>query len=83
MLIKADTKRTGIIPKEAFVQACERAGANLTREEINKLVDYFHYGSTQIDFVRMAKDLNLSGERLDFFSNQTRRANHSNNLKMY
>jgi len=63
LLIKADKNKTGIITKDAFIQACEKSGANLTKEELKRVLDYFNHGSSHIDFVKMAKDLNLAGER--------------------
>lgn len=58
-LSRLDQSRSGSVSKNAFQQACQQAGVNLSRDEIKRISQLFPASQLNngIDFLRMSTDL--------------------------
>ena len=66
-MTRVDTENTGAVTKKQFSDACVISGVNLTKDECNRVANWYNNGENNIDFVRMSKEMGLHLSSLDYY----------------
>jgi hypothetical protein len=68
-----DQAKTGLVSKNEFKMVCQQANSNLTHDEASRMANYVGKRSPNVDYMKLAKDLNLNEQKKDFIATQAAR----------
>lgn len=69
LLLSLDEEKTGKVSRQIFAKIVDTASNNITEDELTRMIDFIAGLSQEVDYVKLAKDLNLNSERIDLFGN--------------
>lgn len=68
LLISLDETKSGKVSRQIFAKIVDAASPGITEDELSRMIEHIAGLSAEVDFVKLAKDLNLNSDRVDIFS---------------